>query len=94
MCNRRTRNVSKLFSYSSMRRVKAKYHNVAPCGSRSLWDITSAMHTLLRASRAVWNARARVECVCACVLRVVGNFVVAYLELRRTLRYVQRPRDE
>ena len=49
-------------------------------------QLTSAMHTLLRASRAVWNAHAR---VC-----VVENFVVAYLELRRTLRYVQRPRDE
>ena len=27
-----------------------------------------------------------VECACACVQRVVENFVVAYLELRRTLR--------
>ena len=35
-----------------------------------------------------------VECACACVLRVVENFVVAYLELRATLRYVQRLRDE
>ena len=36
-----------------------------------------------------------VECACACtvarVLCVVQNFVVAYLELRRTLWYVQRP---
>ena len=32
-----------------------------------------------------------VECACACVL--VENCIVAYLELRRTLRYVQRPRD-
>ena len=38
---------------------------------------------LLRASRAVWNARA--------LPRVVQNCVVAYLELRTTLRYVQRP---
>ena len=34
------------------------------------------------------------ECACARVLRIFENFVVAYLELRRTLRYVQRPRDD
>ena len=46
---------------------------------RSLF--TSAMHNIiLRASRAVWNVRVR-----------VCTRSSQYLELRRTLRYVQRP---
>ena len=53
-----------------------------PC-TVSLHLVTSA---LLRASRAVWNARARVL-----IVRVVENFVVTYLELRTTLRYVTAP---
>ena len=46
---------------------------------------TSAMHNI------IGSEQSGVECACACVLRVVQTFVVAYFELRRTLRYVQHP---
>ena len=47
--------------------------------------ITSAMHNIIASEQS------GVECACVCVLRVVQNCIVAYLELRITLRYVQCP---
>ena len=62
-------------------------HYVANSTHETHTQVVHHASTRMRAAEAVWNARAR-------VLRLVENFVVAYLELRATLRYEQRPDTE
>ena len=56
-------------------------------------EVSSVQGCQIVGFNIIASEQSGVECACACVLRIVENFVVAYLELRTTLRYVQRPRD-